>query len=219
MPVMATTKAGPSTRHRTPLLAAAGVRTVLGLVAIPLAPGLYREHFVILVLLRPTKEVLLAAGFLARQGEVHLMSVLLAAVPLAVFGVWHFYFLGRGWRKEIRAGQGLPRWASRLLPSDRIKAMGRVLDDKGWRAVLLGRLAAFPSSLMAAAAGVANMSPRSFLPWDGLGAALSVAEVVAAGYVLGEAYKEAGPWLTGAGLAVAVVVMVMLGRWLKRETA
>jgi membrane protein DedA with SNARE-associated domain len=215
---MAKTSAGPSVRYRVPLLVGAAARTVLGLIAIPLAPGLYRHHFVVLVLLRPTKEVLLAAGFLARRDEVNLVSVLVAAVPLAVFGVWHFYFLGRGWRKEIRAGKGLPRWASRLLPAKRISALNEVLDDKGWRAVVLGRLAAFPSSLMAAAAGAADMSPRDFLPWDALGAALSVAEVVAAGYVLGEAYKKAGPWLTGLGLLVAVAVVVMLGRWLKRES-
>ena len=43
---------------------------MLGIVAILLAPALFDDHFVVLVLLRPTKEVLLAGGFFLRQDDV-----------------------------------------------------------------------------------------------------------------------------------------------------
>jgi membrane protein DedA with SNARE-associated domain len=205
------------TRARTGLLALAAVRGVLSLVALPLAPALYNDHFVFLVLLRPTKEVLLAGGFFVRRGDVSLLPIVVAAVPLMVFGVWLFYALGRAYADEIHTGEGLPPWAGRLLPRDRIQDLCRILDRKGGGVVVAGRLAAFPSSLLAAAAGVSGMEPSKFLPADALGAALSVVEVMVAGYVLGEAYEEAGPWLTGVGVAVLFGLLIVVGRWLKRE--
>src|SRR2546421_6944622 len=122
-------RAVPKTRDvrsrnaRTPLLWLAAVRAVLGLLAIPLAPALYKDHFLVLVLLRPTKEVLLAGGFFVRDGRVTLLPILAAAVPLAIFGVWHFYALGRGWSRELNRGE-MPKLAQRILPPKRIKALG-----------------------------------------------------------------------------------------------
>src|SRR6476469_615834 len=102
---------------RTPLLWLALVRAVLGVIAIPLAPFLYKEHFIVLVLLRPTKEVLLAGGFLVKRGDLNLFALLAAAIPLAILGVWHFYYLGRAFATEIQTGKGLPKFAQRLLPT------------------------------------------------------------------------------------------------------
>jgi len=201
---------------RRALLGLAGVRAALGIIAIPLAPALYRKHFIILVLLRPTKEVLLAAGFLARRGDVNPAVVLAAAIPLAVFGVWHFFWLGRSFGTDIRNGK-LPRWARRVLPPKRIKKLSKVLDKKGERVVVMGRLAAFPSALMGAAAGSARMDTKPFLRSDGIGALLSIAEVVIAGYALGAAYKRAGPWLTAVGVVVLFAGLVYVGRSLRRS--
>jgi membrane protein DedA with SNARE-associated domain len=202
---------------RKAVLGAAAVRGALGLVAIPLAPVLYRDHFVVLVLLRPTKEVLLAGGFLVRAGDVGLAAVVAAAVPLALVGVWHFFVLGRLYAREIQRGDALPGWAQRLMPPDRIGRLCRVLARKGGRVIVLGRLAAFPSALLGAAAGASRMEPRSFLVADLAGCILSVVEVMGAGYLLGAAYKEAGPWITAAGVVVLVAVLVLVGRSLRRE--
>ena len=202
---------------RTLPLVLAALRGTLSLAAIPLAPALFRDHFVLLVLLRPTKEVLLAGGFFLREGEVDLVPMLLATIPMGVLGVWLFFWLGRAFRDEIQSGEGLPKWARRILPPERIQSMCRILDRKGRWVIVAGRLAAFPSTVLAAAAGASGMGPAKFLPADGAGAALAVAEVVVAGYVLGAAYKDAGPWLTGVGVVVLLGLMVAVGRWLKRE--
>lgn len=206
-------------RIRKLLLGLAALRAVIGVIAIPLAPALYRDHFVALVLLRPTKEVLLAGGFLMRRGDVHPLPVVLAAIPILVFGVWQFFWLGRVYRKEIQEADGLPKWAERILPPKRIQQLCGVLNDKGKPVIIGGRLAAFPSSLLAAAAGASSLKPKEFLPADGIGAALSIVEVVLAGYLLGAAYKEAGPWVTVAGAVVLLGLMVYLGRALKRTPA
>lgn len=204
-------------RFRTPLLCFAVFRGALGVIAIPLAPFLYREHFVVLVLLRPTKEVLLAAGFLVRQGDVNPVAVVLAAIPLAVIGVWQFFWLGRSFAEEIQRGEGLPKLAERLLPPERIKKLCAALDRRGRRMVFLGRLATFPSSLLGAAAGASGMKAKTFLPADGAGAMVSIAEVMIAGYLLGSAYKSAGPWLTAVGVAALLAMLYVLGRTLTRN--
>lgn len=203
--------------HRPVLLGLAAARGLLSLVAIPLAPALFRDHFVILVLLRPTKEVLLAGGFLFREGDVRLWAILPATIPIAFLGVWLFFLLGRAYAEEIQSGDGLPTWAAKVLRPERVQSMCRLLDRKGSGLIVAGRLAAFPSTVLAAAAGASGMEPRKFLPADALGGALSVAEVVIAGYALGEAYKRAGPWFTGVGVVVLLGLLVLVGRWLKRD--
>ena len=204
-----------SERWRTPLLWLAGIRAVLAVVAIPLAPFLYEEHFVALVLLRPTKEVLLAGGFLVRRGDVALLPILAAALPLMVLGVWLFYFLGRGFKEEIE-NCDLPGIGGRLLPAKRINTLHDGLEHGGGKLIFLGRLAAFPSTMVAAAAGSSDMSTRKFLRADGLGAIAAIAEVVGAGFILGEAYKSAGPWLTAVGVVILAGAVVLLGRSLKK---
>jgi membrane protein DedA with SNARE-associated domain len=210
-------KATVTRPSRRILLVLAALRGVLGVVAVPLVPVLYRDHFVVLVLLRPTKEILLAAGFFIREGEARLLAVLAAALPLALFGVWLFYALGRSYSDELQSGDELPRWAQGILRPDRVENLSRILEKKGRALVVLGRLAAFPSTLLGAAAGASGMGPGSFLAADGLGCVLSVAAVVGAGYVLGAAYKEAGPWMTGVGVVVLFGLLIALGRWLRRE--
>lgn len=202
-------------RWRVPLLWLGGLRAVLALVAIPLAPVLYEDHFVTLVLLRPTKEVLLAGGFLLRRGEVNVVELMVATVPLMLLGVWQFFALGRGYAKEIRSGD-LPGLGGRVLPVKRIKAVREVLEKKGAKLVLLGRLAAFPSTLVAAAAGASKMKTKEFLVADGIGGLLSIVEIVGAGLLLGEAYKQAGPWLTVGGVVGLLAMLWLFGRYLKR---
>ena len=204
-------------QYRTPLVSLAAVRGLLAVAAIPLAPLLYHDHLLGLVLLRPTKEVILFAGFQIREGDVTVLPVVLAAVPIAVFGVWLFFVLGLAYARELQDGE-LPKLAAKLMPPDRVKALSKLLDEKGARVVMIGRLAAFPSVLLAAAAGASGMRPRRFLPLDGLGAMLSIAEVLVAGYLFGETYKRAGTWITMGGVVLLFALLFLVGRALRRET-
>jgi membrane protein DedA with SNARE-associated domain len=205
-------------RGRRALLGVAAFRTALAILAIPLAPALWHDHFVVLVLLRPTKEVLLAGGFLARRHDVPLVLVVATAVPLLVGGVWLFFLLGKLWSPELKRGKGMPAWASRILPAKRIKAMQRLVDERGAAVVFLGRLAVFPSSLVAAAAGTAGMETRTFLVADGLGGLASIVEVVGVGYLLGHEYESGRHWITIAGVVVLLAVLVLVGRWLRAQS-
>lgn len=85
--------------------------------------------------------------------------------------------------------------------------------------MFVGRLATFPSALLGAAAGASKMPPRAFFPADLAGAVVSVAEVLAAGYLLGAAYKKAGPWVTAAGVILLLTLLSGIGRALRRGEA
>jgi membrane-associated protein len=213
-----TAPAAPETVYdqRRPIwLALAAARAALGVVAIPLAPFLYREHAAVLVLLRPSKEVLLLAGFLAREGDVGLPVAVTAALPILLCGVWVFFALGRSYEDCIEDERG--GLAGRLLPADRVGKLADAVRERGPKLVFLGRLAAFPSTLVAAAAGGSGMSTRRFVLADAAGALLSMTLLMGAGYVLGEAYEEAGPWVTAVGAVVLAVAVVVLGKTLRRD--
>ncbi len=197
-------------------LALAVTRTVLEVAAIPLAPALYRDHVAVLTLLRPTKEVFLFGGFQVREGHAWFPVLVLAAIPLLLGGVWIFYLLGRAYRDDLDDAE-LPGLAGRLLPKKRIDQLRDVLNERGSRVVFFGRLAAFPSTLMAAAAGACGVPFREFVVADAAGAILSMLALFGIGYGLGEAYDEAGPWITGAGVLALAVLLVVLGRSLLRS--
>lgn len=192
------------------------MRLVVGVAAIPLAPLLYEDGFLLLVLMRPTKEVFLAGGFLVRQGDVNVVLLVLCAIPLSIFGAWVFYLLGREYSKQIAQGD-VPGLVGRILNPDRVKTLEKALDKRGPKLILLGRLAVLSSVAVAAAAGAGGLEPKRFFPMDLAGGLLAIAYTVAAGYFLGEAYEEAGPWLTGVAVVAFLGFSYVLGRQLKRS--
>lgn len=191
------------------------VRGALSIVAIPLAPFLYREHAAVLVLLRPTKETLLFAGFAAHRGDLWLPVAVVAALPILLLGVWQFFALGHFYADDL-ADNDLPGIAGRLLPRERIAKLQAALEQKGDRVVFLGRMAAMPSSLIAAAAGAAGLDAKRFLIVDLAGALCSLALMVGLGWLLENAYEAAGPWLTVVGVLALAAVAITIGRAVSR---
>lgn len=193
------------------------LRGILAIIAIPLAPVLHRDHVAGLVSLRPTKDVFLFAGFQVNRGHTTLPAVVAAALPLLLGGVWASFGLGRAYADRLDEGE-LPGLLGRVLPAKRIDAMRSLLDEKGSRVLFLGRLAAFPSTVMAAAAGASGMSWRRFVVSDGAGALLSLAVALELGDVLEDAYESGGTWLSVLGVVVLAMGAVVLGRSLKHHS-
>jgi len=202
-------------RLATPMLWLTACRILLGVAILPAVPWLWENHYLLVAFLRPTKEVLLAGGFFVRRGDVGLIELVLVSLPLLIPGVWVMYGLGVAYKKNIEDND-LQGWAGRILQPQRVKKLQDALKKGGVKVVFLGRLAMFPSSIMAVAAGSSGMPAKRFFVADGLGALASVAEVLLAGYLLGEAYAQAGIWITATGAAVLVGITALLGRQLWR---
>jgi len=189
-----------SQRTKRRLLWVAGARALLALAALPLAPFLYRHHFLVLVLLRPSQGVLLAGAVLARDGRINLPVMLAAAIPLQLLIVWLYFLLGDAWQTEIDSDKKLPFVTARLLAPRQVRRLRRILRARGVRLVVLARFAIFPTGLLAATAGASDMERRRFFVADGLALLVATGLVVGAGYVLGIGQSHAGAWVIGVGV-------------------
>lgn len=204
-------------RWRRSLLAASGLRYLVPIVALPLVPVLTPDDVGLLTLLRPGKEILLLAGGLTRaRGTPGVLIAFLAYLPLMVGGVWAFFGLGRAYADDLRTGDG-PEWLSRAVPPAKLEVAQRVLARRGPVVAFIGRVALMPPTIVAAAAGVSDVSTRSFLLADLVGAVVSFGAVFGIGIALGEAYERGGPWVTGAGVVLVVVAAMLVSRWLQAE--
>jgi membrane protein DedA with SNARE-associated domain len=193
------------------------LRFAVPLAAIPLIPYLLVNDVSLLVFLRPQKEFLLVGGGQTRYlGEPGFAALLLAYLPLGVLAVSAFFLVGRAYRSALRDGSG-PTWLTRAIPPKQLELSQRVLARRGPTIAIIGRIAAMPPTVLGAAAGVSDVSLRRYLLADALGALLSFGLVVGIGYGLGRAYGEGGFWVTAAGVALFVLMLLLVTRWIQRE--
>lgn len=190
------------------LRALVATRVAASAIAIPLFPFLYRQHYFVLALLRPSPAVLAGGGFRARQTGVGLWQVAVAAIPMQFFAVWLYFAIGRAWAKEIGRDDRLPLFAARFLPPKRIQELRKVLRTRGTLVVFLSRFAIVPVGLVAVSAGAAKLEPRRYFTTDALAATLHTALAIGAGYLLGFAADRASPWVVVLGVAGLVALSV-----------
>lgn len=206
-------------RFRGILLALAVARYVIPIAAIPLVPLWFPDRMVELTLLRPGKEILLAAGGVYRTngtGDPDLVLLFLAFLPLMLFSVWGFFWLGRAWQHELEHGQG-PDWLARAVPPDEFARYQRLLDRRGPTFAFIGRVAGLPPTILAAAAGTSTVDTRRYLAADFAGAITSFALMVWLGFWLGEAYERAGTWFLVVAIVALFAIMSWASAWLRRE--
>ena len=193
------------------------LRFAIPLAAVPLIPFLIRNDITLLVLLRPQKEFLLVGGGQTRYlGEPGVLPLLLAYLPLGVLAVTAFFAVGRAYRTVLAEASG-PNWLHRAIPPRQLELAQRVLARRGPAIALIGRIAAMPPTVLAAAAGTSEVSARRYLLADGIGALLAFALVVAVGLGLGRAYEEGGVWLTVVGVALFALMIGLVTWWIQRE--
>jgi membrane protein DedA with SNARE-associated domain len=198
---------------RNILLVLAAIRFLVPLAMLPLIPVMLGDRFLLLLALRPGKELMLLGGGRARvAGEPTIVELAVAVFPFLVAAVWVFFALGRLYRHALRSGDG-PAWLHRAVPADKLALADRILAKRGPLIAVLGRIATVPPTVLAAAAGASDVGTRRYLFADFLGAVGAFTTTVGAGYLLGQAYEDGGPWLTGVGLAF----VVLLTRWIQRE--
>lgn len=208
-----------SRRWRRVALSAVVLRFAIPLAAIPLIPFLVRRNVTLLVLLRPQKEFLLVGGGQTRYlGEPGLLPLFLAYLPLGILAVSAFFVVGRAYRSAL-ASDGGPMWLQRVIPPHQLRLAQRVLAKRGPLIAVVGRLAALPPTVLAAAAGTSEVSPRRYLAADLLGALLGFGMAAGFGLALGRAYEQGGVWLTVLGVALFTAMIGLVTWWMRREAA
>lgn len=159
----------------------------------------------------PSEVVLPLAGFLAGQGSLSLVAVLVAATAGSLVGALLLYWAGAalGADRLRRAAERVP-----LMDGDDIDRAQQWFVRHGRSAVLVGRLVPGVRSLVSIPAGVARMPLWPFAAYTVLGSGAYNAVLVLLGHQLGSRWTTVGRYsdpinavvyvLLGLGLAYAV---------------
>jgi len=159
------------------------------------------ETALFLGFLIPGELLVILGGVLAARGRAPLPGVLLAGVIGPIAGDSIGYFVGRRYGKRFLGGRRRKRWA-------RARAW---LRRKGASAVFLGRFTAFLRSVVPAAAGVARLPYRKFLPWNAAAGVLWGTGSALLGYFAGRNYETLARRASLWSLALCVVVIAAVG--------
>lgn len=160
----------------------------------------------------PSEVVLPLAGFLAGQGKLSLLAVLVAATVGSVVGALVLYWAGAALgRSRLRGiAERTP-----LMDADDVDRAQGWFDRHGRSAVLMGRLVPGVRSLISIPAGVSRMSLLPFLAYTTLGSAAYNAVLVLLGHQLGsrwtsvEKYSDPINYGVYALIALGIVVAVL----------
>jgi membrane protein DedA with SNARE-associated domain len=161
----------------------------------------------------PGETLLIASAFLASQGEMHLVPLLLIACVAAVTGDNIGYAIGRfGGRKLVlRYGHYV------LISEQRLQKAEGFYRRYGGAVVVMARFFAVLRQLNGIVAGTTKMSWRRFLLYNVLGAALWVSFWTMLFYEVGEkalrfgaGFKTLQFFLLGGLVAAAVALTILV---------
>lgn len=170
-------------------------------------------------LVLPGETSMLLAGVVVYQGNASGPLVFACAIVGAVAGDSVGYWIGRRFGPRLRASR-----LGRKVGDARWERAGAYLRTRGGRAVFVGRFAGFLRTLVPPVAGQAHMPYRRFFAFNAPAAALWAATFVSLGIAAGSSWHTVDRWSGRASaflaaLVVAVVVSVLVARWLAGHKA
>lgn len=157
----------------------------------------------------PSEVIMPLAGFMATQGRLTLLGVILAGTLGSVLGAVPLYYLGRriGDERLKDFADRHGRWLT-VSRADLDKAQ-QWFDRHGGMAVLLCRLVPGIRSLISIPAGMEGMPLAPFLLFTTIGAGLWTALLASAGYWLGANFRQVETYLDPASYVVLAVIVVL----------
>ena len=158
----------------------------------------------------PSEVVLPFAGFVARDGDAHMVGMVVAATVGSLVGALVLYGIA-AWIGPVRIEQFLVRYGKwfRLGPADIAKAEAW-FDRHSTAAVLLCRCVPLVRSLISIPAGFRRMPLGRFVAYTTVGSAVWNTAMITAGYTLRSRWHQVEPilsWAQYAVLAVGVAAM------------
>lgn len=165
----------------------------------------------------PSEVILPLGGYLAQQGRLAIVGVVLAGTVGSVLGGLVLYWLGSRFDRER-----LVAWAGRhggwlLLTREDIEQAFDWFERHGTKAVFLARLVPGVRSLISIPAGTCGMQIAPFLFYTTLGTALWSALLATAGMILGAQYQQVGRVLQWATYALVALVLLSVVRWIVKR--
>lgn len=161
----------------------------------------------------PSELVMPLAGFVAGQGRLSLLGVIVAGSAGSLAGASFWYVLARRYGKQRlqRLADRHGRWLT--VDAADIERADAWFDRHGGKAVLLGRLVPTVRTLISVPAGLSGMAPGRFLAFSAVGTVAWTAALALAGHALGERFEDVDVWLAPiAKLIVAAIALTWLWR-------
>lgn len=148
----------------------------------------------------PGDSLLITAGLLARQGTLHLLPLMLAAVAGAVIGDSVGYAIGRQFGPGVFSRPG-----SRVFKPEFVERTRAFFARHGSRALIMARFVPVVRTAAPTLAGVGNMPYPQFLAYNAVGGLLWALAVPLLGYALGSVIPNLDRYIL---LVVGVVVVL-----------
>ena len=161
----------------------------------------------------PSELIMPLAGFVAAQGRLNPVLVVLAGTLGSVLGAVPWYYAGK-WLGEERLCRFAARHGRWLTFDDKdLRKAIRWFERHGRLAVLIGRLVPTVRTLISLPAGMARMPLAAFLLFSALGSALWNTALTSAGFLLEARYGEVAQYLNRATqIILGAIVVIYLYR-------
>lgn len=172
----------------------------------------------LLVLLFPVPQelVLPMAGFIAAQGKLNLIGVVVAGVMGRIVGAIPWYWAGRYIGEEnLTAWARQHRWIK--LSTDDIQRAKQWFGNSRTQAVLLSQFVPIIRTLIAVPAGISQMNLGWFLLCLVMSASVWQGLLAYAGYLLGSQYPVVNHYWSFVRSGVVVLIAIALVWLLKRK--
>jgi membrane protein DedA with SNARE-associated domain/uncharacterized membrane protein YkvA (DUF1232 family) len=160
----------------------------------------------------PSELIMPLAGFVAAQGQLNPVLVVLAGTLGSVLGALPWYFAGL-WLGEERVCAFAARHGRWLTLSEKeIGQAMRWFERHGRIAVLIGRLVPTVRTLISLPAGMARMKLLPFLLYSSIGTLAWTGALTAAGFLLESEYRRVGGYLDQVS-KIIIGLIVLLYVW------
>jgi membrane-associated protein len=150
----------------------------------------------------PGETAVLLGGFLASQGHLDIVTLIVLVVVSAILGDTVGYEVGK------HLGPRVLRLGVFQKRQERIDNTQDMLRRRGGPAVFLGRWTAFLRAVMPGIAGVSRMPYRVFLFWNALGGIAWGITFSLVGYFAGASYEKVASTI-GKSSAVVLALLVI----------
>lgn len=161
----------------------------------------------------PSEVIMPLGGYMAAQGHLNLLGVILAGTVGSLIGAVVLYYVGKLLNEER-----MKRWADEhggwlLLTKGDVEDAFDWFERHGSKAVFFCRLIPGVRSLISLPAGACGMSMLSFLLYTALGTAIWSGLLAFGGQQLGQRYTDLSTFLQWATYVVVGLLVLSIGWW------
>ena len=151
----------------------------------------------------PSEVVMIPAGYLAFQGEMNFIVVVVVGIIGSLSGAWFNYFLAQ------KLGR---KFILKVMSEEKLQYIENYFKSHGAISTFNGRLIPGIRQYISFPAGLANMDSKKFTLYTALGAGIWVFVLTYLGYVLGDNEELIKEYLHEITLiTLALIVLLSIG--------